>query len=165
MQYNRSFSLRHHSTNDSSKKKKAEEGSYEKSFEDLLGKSQSTSGPTLEEQIKQRQKESAEAQERFEKDKADFEQKKQQDFEDLLSGKKIKSKDEMSLQDLFKEYYSKVKSSDPKEYVNSARSSLNSFSSLLEKKRQAAQQKKEEAAAQTPKTAGEEQKAEATQQA
>lgn len=56
----------------------------------------------------------------------------------MLSGKKQKSKDEMSLQDLFKEYYGKVKSADSKEFVNSAKSSLNSFSSLLEKKRQAA---------------------------
>jgi hypothetical protein len=91
----------------------------------------------MEEQIKQRQKETAEAQERFERDKAEFDQKKQQEFEDMLSGKK-KSRDEMSLQDLFKEFYSKAKESDPKAYVNSARSSLNSFSSILEKKRQAA---------------------------
>lgn len=62
----------------------------------------------------------------------------------MLSGKKKKSKDEMSLQDLFKEYYSKVKSTDSKEFVNSAKTSLNSFSSLLEKKRQAAIQKKED---------------------
>jgi hypothetical protein len=55
----------------------------------------------------------------------------------MLSGKK-KSREEMSLQDLFKEFYSKAKDTDPKAYVNSARSSLNSFSSLLEKKRMAA---------------------------
>lgn len=51
-----------------------------------------------------------------------------------MSGKK-KSRDEMSLQDLFKDFYSKAKEADPKAYVNSAKSSLNSFSSLLEKRR------------------------------
>jgi hypothetical protein len=59
----------------------------------------------------------------------------------LLSGKKTKSRDEMTLQDLFKDYYGKVKSADSKEFVNSAKTSLNSFSSMLEKKRQAAMQK------------------------
>lgn len=50
----------------------------------------------------------------------------------------------MSLQDLFKEYYTKVKTVEAKEYVNSAKSSLNSFSSLLEKRRQKAAAAKEE---------------------
>ena len=52
----------------------------------------------------------------------------------MVQGKK-KNTDDMTLQDLFKEYYSKVKTVDAKEYVNSAKSSLNSFSSLLEKRR------------------------------
>lgn len=50
----------------------------------------------------------------------------------------------MSLQDLFKDFYSKAKEADPQAYVNSAKTSLNSFSGLLERKRQAAQQKKSE---------------------
>jgi hypothetical protein len=44
----------------------------------------------------------------------------------------------MNLQELFKDFYSKAKTVDTKEYVNSAKSSLNSFSSLLEKRRQKA---------------------------
>ena len=55
----------------------------------------------------------------------------------MLSGKKKKT-DEMNLQELFKEFYQKAKSIEPKEYVNNAKSSLNSFSSLLEKRRQKA---------------------------
>jgi len=51
----------------------------------------------------------------------------------MLGGKK--RKEDMNLQELFKTYYQKVKEQDPKEYVNSAKSSLNSFSSLLEKRR------------------------------
>lgn len=41
----------------------------------------------------------------------------------------------MTLQELFKEYYSKVKSVDTKEYINKATTSLNSFSAKLEKRR------------------------------
>jgi hypothetical protein len=44
----------------------------------------------------------------------------------------------MNLQDLFKEYYVKAKDISPTEYVNSAKSSINSFSSKLEVKRQKA---------------------------
>ena len=145
----RSFNFNFHSKTDN--KEKPVDKTYEKSFEELLGKQSSANGMSMEEQIKQKQKETAEAQERFEKEKAQFDAKKQQEFEDLLSGKK-KSRDEMSLQDLFKDFYSKAKDTDPKAYMNSARSSLNSFSGLLEKKRQAAQQKKQEGAAATKAT-------------
>ena len=131
----RSFNFNFHSKTD--KKDAAKKGDYEKSFEDMLGKTQSTEGQTIKEQIKQRQRETAEAQERFEKEKAAFDEKKKQEFEDFLQGKK-KSRDEMSLQDLFKDFYSKAKEADPKAYVNSAKTSLNSFSGLLERKRQAA---------------------------
>jgi hypothetical protein len=58
-------------------------------------------------------------------------------------GSKKKTED-MNIQELFKSYYSKVKESDPKEYVNSAKSSLNSFSSLLEKRRSKVSKKTEE---------------------
>ena len=39
---------------------------------------------------------------------------------------------------MFKEFYDKTKNIDATEYVNSAKASLNSFSSLLEKRRQQA---------------------------
>lgn len=75
---------------------------------------------------------------------------KEQDFEDLLSGKKHRES-EKSLQDLFKEYYAKAKTIDTKDYVNSAKTSLNSFSSILEKRRQrfAKKEASEEGKAQT----------------
>ena len=50
----------------------------------------------------------------------------------------------MNLQELFKEFYSKAKQVDTKEYVNSAKTSINSFSSLLEKRRQKASTQKTE---------------------
>jgi hypothetical protein len=51
----------------------------------------------------------------------------------LLSGKK--KTDDMSLQEIFKVYYTKAKQIDHKEYINSAKNSINSFSGLLEKRR------------------------------
>jgi hypothetical protein len=45
----RSFNFNFHSKTDKNKK-----GDYEKSFEDMLGKTQSAGGQTMEEQIKQR---------------------------------------------------------------------------------------------------------------
>ena len=39
---------------------------------------------------------------------------------------------------MYKEFYDKTKNIDATEYVNSAKASLNSFSSLLEKRRQQA---------------------------
>ncbi len=52
----------------------------------------------------------------------------------------------MSLQDIFREYYGKAKDVDIKAQVNSAKTSINSFSSLLEKRRQDAADKKKQAA-------------------
>ena len=66
--------------------------------------------------------------------KAKFDQRKEQDFDDLLSGKKQKES-EKSIQDVFKEFYEKTKNIDTSQYVNSAKASLNSFSSILEKRR------------------------------
>lgn len=73
----------------------------------------------------------------------------------LNGGGSKKRKEDMNLQELFKDYYSKVKQQDPKEYVNSAKSSLNSFSSLLERRRQAASDKntKKDATASTTQEA------------
>jgi hypothetical protein len=113
--------------------KKSGDSDYEKNFASFLDKSKDKSGPTLEEQLKDRELKNAEEQARVEKEKAEFEKKKQEEFEDMLGGKK--RKEDMNLQELFKTYYQKVKEQDPKEYVNSAKSSLNSFSSLLEKRR------------------------------
>jgi hypothetical protein len=50
----------------------------------------------------------------------------------LLSGKKTKATDDMTLGELFKEFYGKAKQVDTSKYVNSAKASLNSFSSVLE---------------------------------
>lgn len=55
----------------------------------------------------------------------------------MLSGK-TKKRDEMNLQELFKDLYSQAKQVNTKEYINSAKSSVNSFSSLLERRRQKA---------------------------
>jgi hypothetical protein len=67
----------------------------------------------------------------MEEAKEEFDKKKKQDFEDLLSGK-MKKDSEKSMQDLFKEYYSTAKTINSSEYINSAKSSINSFSSKLE---------------------------------
>ena len=57
----------------------------------------------------------------------------------MLKGEGSKKKrDDMNLQELFKDLYSQAKSVDATSYVNSAKSSINSFSSLLEKRRQKA---------------------------
>lgn len=127
---------------------KKNDNDYEKNFASFLDKSKDKTGPTLEEQLKEREQKSAEDQARVEKEKIEFEKKKQEEFEDMLGGKK--RKEDMNLQELFKTYYQKVKEQDPKEYVNSAKSSLNSFSSLLEKRRQSAAKKEESKAKEEP---------------
>ncbi len=125
---------RHFSSNDP---KKTQESDYEKNFASFLDQSKDKTGPSLEDQMKERQLKSEEEQARIEKEKIEFEKKKQEEFEDMLKGEKSTKKrtEDMNLQELFKTYYSKVKEQDPKEYVNSAKSSLNSFSSLLERRR------------------------------
>lgn len=64
---------------------------------------------------------------------------KEQAFEDFVGGKK-KITDDMSLQDIFKQFHGRIKEVDlgPGKVVNSAMSSLNSFSSRLDKRRKAA---------------------------
>ncbi len=137
------MSLRHQSTkNDnkpSSTSSSSSQADYEKSFEDLLGSSKASEQEksTISEQAKVKRQHDAEHQKKFEQQKEEFEKRKQQDFDDLLSGKK--RTDDMSLQELFKVYYHKAKQTDIKEGINTAKSSLNSFSSLLEKRRQKAQ--------------------------
>lgn len=135
----RHMSFRFHTSNNAQEDKKG--GEYEKSFQDLLGKSGASQKEKdyVEQQKVMKEKMVEEAQKKFQEDKASFEKQKQQEFEDLLSGKK-KSKDEMNLQEIFKEFYGKAKEVSPTEYVNSAKSSLNSFSSLLERRRKQAQQ-------------------------
>ena len=127
---------------------KKKDNDYEKNFASFLDKSKDKTGPTLEEQLKERQLKNAEDQARVEREKIEFEKRKQEEFEDMLGGKK--KKEDMNLQELFKTYYHKVKEQDPKEYVNSAKSSLNSFSSLLEKRRQTAAKKEEKKETQEP---------------
>ena len=63
----------------------------------------------------------------------------EEDFDAFLKGEKAKNRitDDMTLQDIFKQYYNKAHSIDIKQsnIVNSAMSSINSFSSRLEKRR------------------------------
>lgn len=73
-----------------------------------------------------------EAQDKYDEDLKKLDEKKKQEFEDLLSGKSSKKTDDMTLGELFKEFYGKAKQVDTSKYVNSAKSSLNSFSSVLE---------------------------------
>ena len=68
-------------------------------------------------------------------------EKKAQDFDDLLSGKK-QADSEKNLQTLFKEFYSSAKEVDPNKYINSAKSSLGGLSSKLEERRQKLKQMK-----------------------
>lgn len=74
-------------------------------------------------------------------------EQKQQDFDDLLSGK-IKTSDK-NLQTLFKEFYEQAKQTDPTKYVdsakNSAKSSIGAFSAKLEARRQKMRDMKENA--------------------
>ena len=82
--------------------------------------------------------------------RAKSDQQKEQDFDDFVSGKqkeKISITDDMNLQDIFKQFYSKAKNTDikAKNPLNSAMSSLNSFSSRLDKRRQAAAEAKKAA--------------------
>ena len=142
-------SFRHFSNDnksDADKKKSESQASYEKSFEEMFSKSKQPemdkqTKESLEEQLRLKKIADAEFADKYEKDKAEFQSRKQQDFEDLLSGETKKRKEDMNLQGLFKEYYSQIKTVEAKDYVNSAKSSLNSFSSLLEKRRQKASQK------------------------
>ena len=76
-----------------------------------------------------------------EEQKEAYKKQKEEEFEDLIGGKaKRKSKNEMTLQDIFREQYSKVKEVklNPKAYINSAMSSLNSQSGFLQRRRQKA---------------------------
>lgn len=83
-----------------------------------------------------KKEEEAKAQEMTDEAKQKMEEQNQQDFEDLLKGKTPRKRTEdMNLQEIFKSYYTKAKTVDKSEYLNSAKGSLNSFSSYLEKKR------------------------------
>lgn len=134
----------------SSKNESSSKSQYEKGFEDLLGshKISDHDKQLMEEAQRLKRMRDHEDKQHIDKAKVKFEKQKEQDFDDLLSGKTTqKKRDEMSLQDLFKEYYGKAKEISPKGYVNSAKSSINSFSSKLEiKRQQAAAQKKDSAA-------------------
>lgn len=100
---------------------------------------------SMEEQLRHKKMKEAEDAAKYEKEKAEYEKKKQEEFEDMLNGGASKKKrDDMNLSELFKDLYSQAKVVNTQEYVNSAKSSINSFSSLLEKRRQKAAAKKEE---------------------
>jgi hypothetical protein len=138
--------------NFSSKQPKRDD--YESGFDDLLkqGNVSESQKKAAEDAVKAKQAESEKmSQEQQKMREKDFAQKEQA-FDDFLEGKQPQSKgitDDMSLQDIFKSFYGKAKNVDlgTETIKNSARSSLNSFSSRLEKRRQAAkeaQQKNEE---------------------
>jgi hypothetical protein len=63
----------------------------------------------MEEQIKERQQQAEEEKARHAREKEEFEKRKQEEFEDMLKGESKKRKEDMTLQELFKDYYSKVK--------------------------------------------------------
>lgn len=125
---------------------------YSKQFENLVGKASKklTKEEELEierlEQQKMQQEEEASKQDAI--NQAKYNEQKQQDFEDLISGKK-QAESEKNLQQLFTEFYSKAKSDvskvDVKDYVNSAKASVGSLSSKLEARRQKIAQMKQEA--------------------
>lgn len=95
--------------------------------------------------MKAKQEAEARAQEMTDEAKQKMAEQNQQDFDDLLKGKTPSKKTEdMNLQEIFKSYYVKAKTVDKSDYLNSAKGSLNSFSSYLEKKRQRAKEQKEE---------------------
>ena len=71
-------------------------------------------------------------------EKEQYDKKKEQDFEDLVSGK-TQAQSDKNLQTLFKEFYDKSKTSaqniNVKDYANSARASVGSLSTKLEERR------------------------------
>ena len=75
------------------------------------------------------------------KRKEEFEGKSEQQFQDFMDGKKTSDgiTDDMSLQDIFKQYYGKLKKSDISQKasgaVNSASSSLGGLGAKLEQRR------------------------------
>ena len=121
---------------------------YEKGFDDFLNKGTVDDDKTKAE-FKQRreEKDQQDAQKKVETEKMRIEDEKQKEkaFDDLVSGKAIT--DDMTLQDIFKKFYSSAKTVNVKEKVgvNKAMSSLNSFSERLEKRRQAAREAKQQA--------------------
>ncbi len=117
---------------------KGQSNDYKKGFEDFMGGQENLTDKEkkiLAEQAKTRQKEMAKETIRMSELKEEIEKQKQQDFEDIASGK-AKAAADKSLQDIFFDYYSKVKEVDTSDYVNSAKKSLNSFSSILERRRE-----------------------------
>jgi hypothetical protein len=95
------------------------------------------------EEFEQRKKEKLEEAKRqseeLEKQREKNAQRSEEAFDAFLKGEKPKQgiDDDMTLQDIFKQYYKKAKTIDVKgtKVVNSALSSLNGFSSKLEKRR------------------------------
>ena len=122
---------------------------YESGFEDLLnkGKVSESEKQEMKEKLKAKEDASKQKAEDLEKAREKDYQQKEQAFEDFLDGKTPKKQgitDDMTLQDIFKQAYGRAKDIDigPGKIVNSARSSLNSFSSRLEKRRKAAAEAK-----------------------
>ena len=88
-------------------------------------------------------------QEQVEREKKEFEGKSEQQFQYFMDGKQTSQgiTDDMNLQDIFKQYYGKLKRAETtakaNDTVNSAMSSLGGLGQKLEKRRQAMRDKKE----------------------
>lgn len=124
----------------SSNEKKKDE--YQSQFDDLLG--QASKKLTKEEQsFVDRQAEAKRIQDEEAakirmQEKEQYDKQKEQDFEDLVSGK-TQAQSEKNLQTIFKEFYEKAKTDasniDVKAYANSAKMSVGSLSTKLEERR------------------------------
>jgi hypothetical protein len=100
-----------------------------------------------EEKIKAKEEEKKKQQEETEQKRKASEAKSEEAFDEFIkSGGRQGIRDDMSLQDIFKQYYNRAHSLDisNSKVVNSALSSINSLSSRLDKRRQAAKLKREQ---------------------
>ena len=124
------------------KQDQGDDEKYSQQFEKLVGKASKKLTKEEEDEIeraaadKRIKDEEAAAQDAINQQK--YNEQKQQDFEDLVSGKK-QADSEKNLQTLFKEFYAKAKEDsskiDMKDYVNSAKASVGSLSGKLEQRR------------------------------
>ena len=121
---------------------------YSKQFESLLNKNSDKPTQTEQEAAEQAKADKLKMDEAQSKqdeiDREKMAEKKAQDFDDLLSGKK-QADSEKNLQTLFKEFYSSAKEVDTSKYVNSAKSSLGSLSTKLEERRAKLKKMKQDA--------------------
>lgn len=135
---------------------------YESGFENLMkeGNISKEESEQFAQRRQERAKQSQEQQEKFDKMHADKFKEGEQDFDDFLAGKKQETSAGQDLKNAFQSFYAKMKeqdkklkatmkSLDEKEGIslNSAKASLNSFSSKLEARRQAYREQRKQAEA------------------